>query len=575
MASRGIPGRPRNAPPSRLSMASAGRPSMSRRSSVAYGKGSQPRADPRPINDKGFQTASMRRLVEYLTTHGYNFPISPKLLPSGKDIHNMIEFLFRQVDPTYRLIKLEDDVPLFFRMLGYPFQISKSALYAAGSPHSWPNLLAALAWLVDLYNCHEKEAEAKAQNENASDQISDYLAQSYAFFLQGDDDSCSALDEQMQAQSAEVSEEARRHAEQLAQQIVELDSKLQALKSEPSPLVALETKKSMLLSDVGKFNALIQNLTSHKASLEKRVEQHKQQLDAKKAELGMIAVENQALSHRVSEQTVNVEDFGKMTRDLQRIEEDLQSAMALRKEKEKETWDLEVLASKKLKKLESVALECNHGLKRLKLPNPDNSSGNPFEIHLNLRGETAQDLIGIDIKQLVRPHLVALLEDTEKSVREKWKESTDLLKEISAKEDGLQEKQVMNSQLELKMKELEAVCKKRQEMLESIQSSISKIRTRAEEEEEKLKALEFESAERYERAKKEHEQLEVVSEQELQQETSKLLAVFEGVAGHVEESHAKHIALKADVDKLKEMVSNNYIRRLKHLQFSGSEDETQ
>lgn len=273
----------------------------------------------------------------------------------------MIEFLFRQVSPKYRLIKLEDDVPLFFRTLGYPFQISKSALYAAGSPHSWPNLLAALAWLVDLFNGHEKTEEVEAQSQGW---ISDYLAQSYALFLQGNDEACSALDEQMKERFLSCTEEAQLQTEQIAQQIMELDSKLQALKSEPSPLVAWETKKSMLLTDVGKFNTLIQNLTLHKGSLEKRAEQHKQQRDSKKVELEMNAAENQALLQRVSEQTVNVEDFDKMTREFQRIEEDLQSAMAFRKEKDKETWDLEVLDSKKLKNLESLAMECNHAMKR-------------------------------------------------------------------------------------------------------------------------------------------------------------------------------------------------------------------
>lgn len=578
MAARGISGRPRNAhPPSKLSLATAGRPSLSRRSSVAYGKGSQPRADPRPINDKAFQTVSMRRLVEYLTTHGYSFPISPKLLPSGKDIQYMIEFLFRQVDPTFRLIKLEDDVPLFFRVLGYPFQISKSALYAAGSPHSWPNLLAALTWLVDLFNCIEKEEDVKAESGGQSDFIFEYVAQSYECFLEGDDDSCNALDEKMQTQVSELTEEARRDAEQIAQQITELDAKLQALKSEPSPLAVLETKKSMLISDVGKFNALIQNLISHKASLEKKVEQHKHQLELKKAELASIATENQALAQLVAVQTVNVEDFEKMTRELRSVEEDLQLASTSRKEKEKEIWDLEVLASKKLKKLESVALDCNHAMRRLKVSNLDTSStaGNPFEINLNPRGETAQNLLGVDIKQVVRPQLAALLEDTERSVRDKWKESTDLLKEISSKEDALQEKRASNAQLEAKMKELEAVNKKSQEKLESIQSAIYKIRTQVEEDEEKFKALKLECGERYERAKREHEQLEASCEHELQQGTSKLYAVFEGVAGLAEHCHSRNAALKAEVDQLKDMVNNNYIRRRKLLQLGASIEETE
>jgi kinetochore protein NDC80 len=44
------------------------------------------------------------------------------------------------------VLQIEDEVPLVFKRLRYPFQISKSALQAVGSPHTWPGLLAALAW---------------------------------------------------------------------------------------------------------------------------------------------------------------------------------------------------------------------------------------------------------------------------------------------------------------------------------------------------------------------------------------------------------------------------------------------
>ncbi len=40
-------------------------------------------------------------------------------------------------------------------------QISKSALFAVGSPHSWPGVLAALTWLVELLD-YEERAEAAA-----------------------------------------------------------------------------------------------------------------------------------------------------------------------------------------------------------------------------------------------------------------------------------------------------------------------------------------------------------------------------------------------------------------------------
>ena len=54
--------------------------------------------------------------------------------------------------------KMEDEVPAFFKRMRYPFAISKSALFAVGSPHTWPGLLAALVWLTDLLCYSEKAA---------------------------------------------------------------------------------------------------------------------------------------------------------------------------------------------------------------------------------------------------------------------------------------------------------------------------------------------------------------------------------------------------------------------------------
>ena len=53
-------------------------------------------------------------------------------------------------------------VPQLYKRLRYPFQISKSNLTAVGSPHTWPSLLAALTWLVELLNYQER-AEAARQ----------------------------------------------------------------------------------------------------------------------------------------------------------------------------------------------------------------------------------------------------------------------------------------------------------------------------------------------------------------------------------------------------------------------------
>ena len=49
--------------------------------------------------------------------------------------------------------KFEDDVVNTFRTLGYPFNISKTSLVAAAAPHTWPSLLLAITWLIELLDC--------------------------------------------------------------------------------------------------------------------------------------------------------------------------------------------------------------------------------------------------------------------------------------------------------------------------------------------------------------------------------------------------------------------------------------
>jgi kinetochore protein NDC80 len=137
-----------------------------RRSSV-YGKtsltnlnGSQPAygKDPRPIRDKTFQANCTRNLVEFLMRVGYPHPISQKLLtaPSAKDFQQIFKFLYSNLDPTFEFgKKFEEEVPGLLKGLRYPFanEISKSQLYAVGSMHAWPGLLAMLNWMVELIQC--------------------------------------------------------------------------------------------------------------------------------------------------------------------------------------------------------------------------------------------------------------------------------------------------------------------------------------------------------------------------------------------------------------------------------------
>ena len=154
-------------PNSRLSTLSG----LHRRSSTYGKKTTGPKQDPRPVSDKAYQQDCIRQLIEYLSTHGYEHPVSPKTLtsPMSKDVFSIVQFLLRQVDPHMKpLGKMEEDVPQLFKHLKYPFQISKSALFAVGSPHTWPGLLAAMNWVVELLNYAEKADEVININQGSS-----------------------------------------------------------------------------------------------------------------------------------------------------------------------------------------------------------------------------------------------------------------------------------------------------------------------------------------------------------------------------------------------------------------------
>ena len=148
-----------------------GKPSTSqRRHSVYFSNGQTPHVDPRPLGDKAYISSCVRQLISFLSSRGFDSALSPKTLaaPTTKEFAGLSLFLFRQADENFKFgSKTEDDVPIVFKQLRYPFQISKSALYAVGSPHTWPSLLTALTWLVQIF-IYEEEAERNEAKVSSS-----------------------------------------------------------------------------------------------------------------------------------------------------------------------------------------------------------------------------------------------------------------------------------------------------------------------------------------------------------------------------------------------------------------------
>ena len=216
-------------------MAPTSRPSSSSSSSAGIGSSvlprSSPNVDPRDVGDRSYQLSAMRKMVSYLSSRGYGDASSlvvEKLVdegPSVRDFKNIATFLFRRVEPTFGnqrsdevvVLKFEDEVSMAFRCLGYPIPISEtglSLLATVESPSTWPALIAAIDWLVDLLVIQdEREPLGWGLDEGAVGgaggrdaptldgsakriraQFNKFLRKSYVAFLNDDNDKCKKLE---------------------------------------------------------------------------------------------------------------------------------------------------------------------------------------------------------------------------------------------------------------------------------------------------------------------------------------------------------------------------------------------
>lgn len=187
------------------------------------------KTDPRQVSDKAFQQSCIKKLLKYLVDHGYDHPITHKSLarPSGKDFNHIVTFLFRQIDPSFQdgTMKIEDEVAMSFKAIGYPFPVSKTSLVAAGSPHAWPSLLAALTWLTERIQCFASTTFDSNDSETfgsleeleikTDKAFFKYLGASYTAFLQGDEQATEDLEVSLAEQFERDDEIIEKEIEQM------------------------------------------------------------------------------------------------------------------------------------------------------------------------------------------------------------------------------------------------------------------------------------------------------------------------------------------------------------------------
>jgi len=303
-------------------------------------------SDPRNIGDKSFMQNSLKTLIAYLSEHGYDHPISLKILtrPAVKDFSNIINFLFRQIDANFASTgKFEDDVVTWFKMLGYPFQISKSHISAVGSPHAWPSLLASIMWLIELLSYDEAAAiggyiDSPVPLDDEADQDDPaimmkgfyrYISQAYKLFLAGEDSQCAVLESQYVSSFKNTNLIINDQISYLENSILSLENQVNEFEKRRAYLPELEAKKSDYIKDIEKFEQLIDQLIKHKDQLSQKTEGRKQALNELNEAIGILQQDNANLKNRISNQEISADDVRNMISERERLEEAQQLASGL------------------------------------------------------------------------------------------------------------------------------------------------------------------------------------------------------------------------------------------------------
>lgn len=421
-------------------------------------------ADLRPISDKAYINSCIRRLVQYLMSSGYEYPVSHKILtrPSGKDFNHIVTFLLRRVDPTFNdgTLKFEDEVAMAFKALGYPFPISKTALVAAGSPHTWPALLAALIWIMELLQCDEADTEDDDIGANGDDEPpksteelaakSDaaffrFLGASYESFLMGDDEQVEALKvnliELFEKDNAHIEKEIDRFTDTNASIVETIDN----LGRKAEDLPDLEKRREDYATDLEKFHELVKQLGEHKATLSKKVKERTKELEKNEKELERVMNRVEALKEKVQKQELSVDDARRMQSEKARVKESIERAVESKQKQNKLLWEAEMELNRRIEQLETLAAQYNALASELLLipETAENANGKKFmvEVHKEHAHEQNQSLLlgGVDLCSVAIPSISKLKSDYEDKSAHAREDLLELLDQVEASEEAITE----------------------------------------------------------------------------------------------------------------------------------------
>lgn len=270
--------------------------------------------DPRPLTNRGFQKQMIDDILEFLNENGYPHPITQKILgaPTTREFLRVFEFLYGCIDTNFKMgDKFQEEVPKILKSISYPFTISKSAMFSIGSLHSWPTLLGALHWMVDLIKtagCIDIEEVLFTPSFNDEDHSRNYekaflqyYAQTYVLYMRDEDEASTEERKMLETSIIAMAGCSAEDHEQLKEEVEELEAELAALLAEPDPLAEAIKEKQMLEEKIEQDEIRIRELDQKSAVLKKQAQQYEKQLQDEGFNIRQLGDRSAEMRHKGAE----------------------------------------------------------------------------------------------------------------------------------------------------------------------------------------------------------------------------------------------------------------------------------
>lgn len=350
-----------------------------------------------------------------MVEHQYEKPLSQQQLmcPPSKDFFYMLEFCLRLLDPSFAFKdpkKPEEETPVLFKALKYPFGMSARSLSSVGTPHAWPNFLAALHWLVEALSYHETAQEYRlavfeedpTTPEAVSHAFFEFVAESYSAFMSFDD-----RENQLEADFVRAMLDRN---QERAEHTLRLKEHTAQLMAETEKLATQDTRVSNLTESLSKAQSEMEALKAELLKVQEENAKRAAELnDIRKTGQAQSETSNQLKSDLASidrvlrHQEERGLDADKLRTQMQEVKQAILNTTNRRDEVEQASNLVEMEVSERFRDVEKGASALNALLEQTELVK---QLGGDIRVQPH-----HASVLSMDMKHAVKPILLAFLEE--------------------------------------------------------------------------------------------------------------------------------------------------------------------